>query len=158
MVSTFHYSLNDDEMNISGQSIQPASPAATVSDDELVQVITDFLAMGHVDNIVAMFRQDHGYYQWTGRLVIDSRYAVRLGVAVLFEQLKMLEPETVALAVPSLAGQLDHAEAWVRGEAANLLGIIGTTEALASIQTLRNDPSRQVVEIVCDILGLPLDG
>ena len=158
MVSTFHYSLIDKNMNTFAQSIQPATSAARISEDELVQVITDFLAMGHVDNIIAMFRQDHNYYQWAGRLVTDSRYAVRLGIAVLFEQLKILEPEAVALAVPSLAGQLSHAEAWVRGEAANLLGIIGTAEALASVQTLRNDPSRQVVEIVQDILGLPLDG
>jgi len=39
-----------------------------VSDEELQRVIADFLDMGHVDNIVAMFRRDPRYYDWTGEI------------------------------------------------------------------------------------------
>jgi len=41
----------------------------------------------------------------------------------------------------------------VRGEAANVLGIIGSPEALAPLSVLLDDDSPQVVEIVRDILG-----
>lgn len=129
-----------------------------VSDAELLQVIADFLDMGHVDNIVAMFRQEPRYYGWTGRLLADERFAVRLGVSVLFEHLAALCPEQLPLAIPSLVEQLDNPIEWVRGEAASVLGIIGTDAALSPLRPLRNDPSPQIVEIVHDILGSSLHG
>lgn len=133
---------------------QPAS----VSDNELLQVIADFLAAGHVDNIVAMFRQEPRYYGWTGQLLTDERFAVRLGVSVLFEHLTLLCPDQLPLAIPSLVAQLGNPVEWVRGEAASVLGIIGTAAALSPLRLLLNDPSPQVVEIVGDILGTPLHG
>jgi len=129
-----------------------------VSDTELVQVIADFLALGHADNIVAMFRQEPRYFTWTGQLLTDERFAVRLGVSVLFEQLAALCPDLLPLAIPGLEDQLRHPVDWVRGEAASVLGIIGTETALAPLPQLLNDRSPQVVEIVRDILGLPADG
>ncbi|MBM9616268.1 HEAT repeat domain-containing protein [Desulfobulbus rhabdoformis] len=132
------------------QAIEKKSP---VSDEELLQVIADFLAMGHVENIVAMFRQDPRYFAWTGQLISDERFAVRLGVSVLFEYLLELCPEHLHLAIPSLEVQLKNSISWVRGEAANVLGIIGSPEALAPLSVLLDDDSPQVVEIVRDILG-----
>ena len=134
----------------------PSTPI--VSDDELLQVIADFLALGHVDNIIAMFRQDLRYYQWTGRLLTDNRYSVRLGVSVLFEQLATLCPQDVVLAIPSLARQLDHPVDWIRGEAVSVLGLIGGDEALALVRTCLHDPSPQVVEVTRDILGITQHG
>ena len=109
------------------------------------KVIADFLALGHVDNIVAMFRQDRRSYQWTGQLLTDKRYSVRLGVSVLFEHLVALCPQDVPLAIPSLAKQLDHPIDWVRGEAISVLGLIGTEDALALVRSHLRDPSPQVV-------------
>jgi hypothetical protein len=134
------------------------STPASVSDDELLQVIADFLAMGHVDNIVAMFRQEPRYYDWTGLLLTDERFSVRLGVSVLFEQLILLCPEQLPLAIPSLVAQLNNPIEWVRGEAASVLGIIGTETALTPLRPLLRDPSPQIVEIVGDILGTPQHG
>ncbi len=54
-----------------------------VSDKELLKVIKDFLEMGHVENIAAMFRQDPRYFQWSGDILDDERFNVRLGVSVL---------------------------------------------------------------------------
>lgn len=118
-----------------------------VSDDELKKVIADFLEMGHVENIVAMFRREPRYYAWTGEILDDERFAVRLGVAVLFEELKTLQAERLALAVPSLAGLLGHASALIRGEAINVLGIVGTPEAMELVRGMRADPSPQVREM-----------
>lgn len=124
----------------------------TVSDEELRRVMADFLEMGHVENIVAMFKQKPQYYDWTGSLLTDERFAVRLGVAVLFEFLVAERPEEVALAIPSLVRQLGHSASWIRGEALNILGIIGSKEALDWVEKMTGDPDEQVVEVVRDIL------
>jgi hypothetical protein len=146
------------DMHLMPQQPHTIEAPREVSDAELLLVIADFLAMGHVDNIVAMFRQDPRYFPWTGRLLADERFAVRLGVSVLFEHLVELCPDALPLAVPGLVAQLRHPAEWVRGEAASVLGLIGSPEALAALPPLLDDPSPQVVEIVRDILGTDLHG
>lgn len=119
-----------------------------VSDKELKTVIADFLEMGHVENIIAMFRKDPAYYDWTGEILDDERFAVRVGVAILFEELKKLQPEKVQLAIPSLLRLLNAESANIRGEAIGILGTIGTDEAVAHIRQMVSDPSPQVQEMV----------
>jgi hypothetical protein len=123
-----------------------------VSDEELQRVIADFLDMGHVDNIVAMFRRDPRYYDWTGEILADRRFAVRQGVSILFEELKRLQPERLAQAIPSLRRVLRSEEPLLRGEAVSILGIIGTTEAVELVQARLTDPSPQVREMAALVL------
>lgn len=121
--------------------------------NDMVTVIADFLEMGLVENIVAMFKQDRTYYSLTGKLIQDERFMVRVGVAVLFEELKAVRPDEITLALPVLLPLLTCQTAYVRGEAANLLGIVGTEEALEAMTPLANDSDPQVREIVADILA-----
>jgi hypothetical protein len=123
-------------------------PRNEVSDQELKKVIADFLDQGHVENIVAMFRREPKYYEWTGELLSDQRFNVRLGVSVLFEELQEIHPDMLPLAIPSLVKLLDAEEPLIRGEAVSILGIIGTKEAIAQIHYLYNDPNPQVREMV----------
>ncbi|HSO09700.1 MAG TPA: HEAT repeat domain-containing protein [Desulfoprunum sp.] len=123
-----------------------------VSDDELKRVIADFLDMGHVDNIVAMFRREPRYYDWTGEILADRRFAVRLGISILFEELKSLQPEELALAIPSLRRVLDSEEPLLRGEAVSILGIIGTAEAVELVRAGLSDPNPQVREMAALVL------
>ena len=120
---------------------------------DLLQVIGDFLELGHVENIVAMFKQDPGLYDLAGDLVRDERFAVRLGTAVLFEELARVQPDRIALAVPSLLPLLQEENPVLRGEAATVLGIIGTAAALQPLHPLAADPDPQVREITADILN-----
>lgn len=120
---------------------------------ELVALIGNFLEMGHADNIAAMFRQDPRLYALTGNLLRDKRFVVRVGMAVLFEELAATRPSEIHLAVPVLLPLLRDQVASIRGETATLLGIIGSPEALAAIAPLLHDPDPQVVEIVTDILA-----
>jgi hypothetical protein len=119
-----------------------------VSDQELKRVIADFLDQGHVENIVAMFRREPKYYGWVGEILRDERFSVRLGVAVLFEELQKIQPGKLILAIPSLVKLLHTKEPLLRGEAVSILGIIGTTEAMAQIRHLESDSSPQVREMV----------
>ncbi|RPH40529.1 MAG: HEAT repeat domain-containing protein [Desulfobulbaceae bacterium] len=123
-----------------------------VSDGELKKVIADFLEMGHVENIIAMFRREPLYYNWVGEILDDERFSVRLGISVLFEELKRLQPERLVLAIPSLTRVLTHESSLLRGEAVGLLGIIGTHEAIELVQAMRGDPNPQVREMVEMIL------
>ena len=123
-----------------------------VSDGELKKVIADFLDQGLIENIVAMFRREPMYYLWTGELLTDERFSVRLGISVLFEELRELQPDRLSLAVPSLAEVLNSSEPLYRGEAISILGIIGSEEALNHVRTLCDDPSPQVREMVQMVL------
>lgn len=120
----------------------------SVSDEELKKVIADFLEMGHVDNIIAMFRKEPLYYSWTGELLDDERFAVRIGVSVLFEELKALQPDKLPLAIPSLLPLLQSDSPNIRGEAVSLLGIIASPEAVSHIRHMATDSSPQVREMV----------
>jgi HEAT repeat protein len=71
---------------------------------------------------------------------------------VLFEYLIDERPAEVELAVPSLVRQLENPESWVRGEALNVLGIIGGEEAMAMVKKMTGDPDAQVAEVARDIL------
>ena len=124
-----------------------------VSDEELLKVIADFLEMGYVENIVAMFKQEPRYYQWTGDLLSDERFAVRLGVSVLFEYLVEERPEQIELAVPSLARALRNEASWTRGEAVSVLAIINSSESRALIKTMIDDPAPEVADIAREILA-----
>lgn len=50
-----------------------------VSDSELPRVIKDFLEMGHVDNIAAVFQRQACPFDWAGAILDDERFTVRLG-------------------------------------------------------------------------------
>lgn len=123
-----------------------------VSDRELKKVIADFLEMGHADNIFEMFKRDVRYYDWIGELLDDERFNVRLGLSVLFEELKRYCPDDIYLAVPSLCKALHESPVHVRGEAINILGIIGSEDAIACIRRGLLDESPQVQEVAKDVL------
>lgn len=120
---------------------------------ELLTVIADFIEMGHVENIVSMFKKDPALYELTGDLLRDERYMVRMGMAILFEELALVKPTEIGLAIPALLALLGDSPTYVRGEAVTLLGIINTPEALGPIKTLVNDPDPQIAEIALDIIN-----
>jgi len=122
------------------------------SDIDMLQVIGDFLELGHVENIVAMFKQDRSLYNMTGALLRDERFTVRLGIGVLFEELVLIRPKEISLAIPSLLPLLQEQKAILRGEAATILRIIGSDSALKQLVKLKDDPDSQVREIVTDII------
>ena len=122
-------------------------------DEELVTVIKDFLEMGHVDNIVAMFHRNHEYYKLTGAILDDERFNVRLGVSVLFEELKKREPQALDMARASLLPLLKSEKPHIRGEAVSILGIIGSGAACDAIKTMLEDKQSQIREVAADILS-----
>ena len=124
----------------------------TVSDTETKKVIGDFLELGYVENIIAMFRHDPSYYGWVGELLVDERFNVRIGLMILFEELQETEPKNTQKAVTSLLPILQHPEPLFRGEALSLLGVIADPETIPAIAHSLHDPSPQVREMAQLIL------
>ncbi len=125
-----------------------------VSGEDTKQVIRDFLEMGHADNIIAMFKEDSNLFAWTGELLRDERFVVRLGMVLVFEELAAIDHKEIRLAIPALAPLLEAGvPAYIRGEAVTILGIIGTIKALRLLGPLQNDPDPQVREIIEDIFA-----
>jgi hypothetical protein len=123
------------------------------SDEELLTVISDFLEKGLAENIVAMFKKEPELHRLTGALLKDERYMVRMGVAVLYEELVAVRPEEMGLAIPSLRPLLADEVSYIRGEACNILGLINTDAARTLLTTMVDDPDPQVREIVADFLN-----
>jgi HEAT repeat protein len=124
-----------------------------ITSAEMTKTIADFLELGHVENIVALFKQEPDYYTLTGDILNDERFMVRMGMVVLFEELAAVKPQDVQRAIPSLLSVLgEEFPAYVRGEALTILGVIGGAEAIKQLQKHVNDPDPQVAEIARDYL------
>jgi len=123
------------------------------SSPQLREIIADFLELGHVDNIIAMFKQDPSCLLLSGALIQDERFKVRMGMAVLFEELVTVMPcQVLDAAVPSLLGAMKHDAAYVRGDAAYVLATIKSPDAIRALTGFRHDPDPQIAEIICEAL------
>jgi HEAT repeat protein len=111
---------------------------------DLVQLIADHMENGFLENIIDMFRHDSSLYQLTASLIQDERVRVRIGITALMEELKNLDPENISGAIPVLLPLLDHAEPFVRGDSANLLGIIGDRNTLSYLEKMLADENENV--------------
>lgn len=124
---------------------------AGISDEEMIKTIADFLGMGHIENIVAMFKQETDYYRYTGELIQDERFMVRMGMVLLFEELKVARPKEISLATPFLTPLLtEEIPLYVKGEVLTILGIIGGPEACGYLRRYLDDPDPQLAEIAKD--------
>ena len=125
------------------------------SDKEMIIVISDFLEQGLADNIVSMFKSVSTYYPLIGEILKDERFAVRMGVLLVFEELVTAQVEEVSLAIPVLKPLLaPDTPPYVRGEAVTVLGTIATEESLGLIAPLVDDDDPQVAEIARDFMEL----
>lgn len=101
---------------------------------DLQQMIADYMENGFLDNIIDMFRHDSSLYDLIGTLIQDERVRVRVGVTALMEELKRLDPVNIIRAQKNLLPLLAGSEAVVRGDAANLIGIIGDKGSLPFLE------------------------
>jgi len=115
-----------------------------IIDQDLITLIADHMENGFLENIIDMFRHDRGLYPLIGGLIQDERVRVRVGITALMEELKKLDTVNVQGAFPGLLPLLAHSEPFVRGDAANLLGIIGDNRVLGSLEKLLEDENADV--------------
>lgn len=124
------------------------------SDTEMVTVMCDFLEQGLADNIVSMLKAEPRYFTLVGEVLKDERFAVRMGMVLVFEELACAGVSEVRLAIPVLAPLIKtDVQPFIRGEAVTILGLIGSEDSLALIAELVADDDPQVAEIAQDFSG-----
>jgi HEAT repeat protein len=74
----------------------------------------------------------------------DERMRVRIGVTALFETLKKEDSENISRALPYMLPLLKDQNPIIRGDAANLLGIIGNKDAIPFLEEMLNDTDANV--------------
>lgn len=128
-------------------------PEITAHSDELLKMIADYMENGFLENIIDMFLHDRSLYSLVGDLIRDERVRVRIGTTALIEELRRLDPDHITAAVPSLLPLLAGVEPIVKGDAANLLGIIGDPSALPFLEKMAGDPHEGLRAVVNEAIG-----
>jgi len=123
-----------------------------MNDDELRAMLIEYMGKGFLENIIALMKQDPTAVRFIPDLLGDDAIMVRLGATALVEELVKEHRQTLGGAVPGLVKLLGHENPTIRGDVANVLGIIRGRLALEALMNLRSDEHPTVREIVQDIL------
>ena len=119
---------------------------------DLIKMIADYMEGGFLDNIIAMFRQDGALYAHVGTLLTDERMRVRIGTTALLETLHTEDPENVRRAMPYVLPLLQNQDPVLRGDAAYLIGLIGSREDIPALQKLTGDENENVRSIASEAI------
>lgn len=123
-----------------------------MNDAELRTMLIEYMGRGFLENIIALMKQDPTTVRFIPDLIGDDDIVVRLGATALVEELVKEHRQSLGGSVPGLVKLLDHGNPAIRGDAANVLGIIRDRSALEALRTHLNDEHPAVREIVRDIL------
>lgn len=113
-------------------------------DSDLGSMIADYMEAGFLENIIDMFKHDKELYALVGELIQDERVKVRIGITALMEDLKIHDGGNIAKALPHILPLLKHDNPVVRGDAANLSGIVGDKAAILFLEKLLCDENPDV--------------
>ena len=114
------------------------------TDAGLKTLIADYMEKGFLENIIDMFKHDSSLYTLVGELIQDERIRVRIGITALMEELKNQDSGNLSKAVPNILHLLDHKDPMLRGDAINLLGIIGDKAAIPFLEKKLSDENQDV--------------
>lgn len=123
-----------------------------MTDNDLKTMVLDYMEKGFLENIIDMFKHDESLYPLITDMILDERIRVRLGATALVEELSSGMRESLAPLVPRLSLLLANPSPTIRGDCANLLGIIRHKDALPFLLEARNDEDGSVREIVKDAI------
>jgi len=123
-----------------------------MNEDEMRAMLIEYMGKGFLENIIAMMKQDPSVVRFIPDLLGDDAIMVRLGATALVEELAKEHRQALAVAVPGLLVLLGHENPTIRGDTANVLGIIGHRSARDALRELQNDANPAVREIAKDAL------
>jgi HEAT repeat protein len=124
-----------------------------MNDDELRAMLIEYMGRGFLENIIALMKQDPLTVRFIPDLLGDDALVVRLGATALVEELAREHRQALSGAVPGLLRLLAHENPTVRGDAANVLGIIGDRSAREALKGLCGDANPLVREIALEALA-----
>jgi HEAT repeat protein len=118
-----------------------------MNDDELRAMLIEYMGKGFLENILALMKQDPSLVRFIPDMVGDEAIVVRLGATALIEELAGDRRRSLVDAVPGLVALLGHENPTIRGDAANVLGIIGDPSALPALTERYRDLNAWVRDI-----------
>lgn len=123
-------------------------------EDEMKTMVLDHMENGFLENIIDMFKYDESLFPLIIDMLKDERMRVRLGATALVEEMVKLKPEPLIKLIPDIAALLKDKNPTVRGDGANILGIIGHEDVLPFLKDSANDEDSNVREIVKDAISV----
>jgi len=124
----------------------------SISDEEMRAMLIEYMSKGFLENIIALMKQDPSTVRFIPDLLGDDAIMVRLGATALVEELAKEHRQALAVAVPGLLTLLGDENPTIRGDTANVLGIIGDRSARDALRELQKDTNPAVREIAEDAL------
>ncbi len=115
-----------------------------MNEEELRVMLIEYMGRGFLENIIAMMKQDAGLVRFIPAMLSDDAIVVRLGTTALVEDLAREHRQALGGIVPGLAALLEHENPTIRGDAANVLGLIGDPSALGALRGLCHDENPSV--------------
>jgi len=119
---------------------------------DILQLISDYLEAGYLENIIDMFKHDKSLYKLVPELIRDERSRVRIGTVALIESLLDEDRSYIITSIPAIATALKDDSATIRGDAAYLLGVIGHRDGLPYLKEAINDTHDLVRETILDAI------
>ena len=118
--------------------------ADCMNDAEMRAMLIEHMGKGFLENIIALFKQEPELMRFIPDLISDEQVVVRLGATALVEELAGKYRQQLGTAVPGLLSLLEHENPTIRGDAVNLLGIIGDPSARENVRRLTRDAHEAV--------------
>jgi hypothetical protein len=115
---------------------------------EFAELLSENLGTGNLDQVISLFQYNETLYETIGLLVKSEKMNVRIGISAVMEELAEAGTLKTAAAIKNIQPLLTDQNPVVRGDAANLIGIVGKKEHLGLLEPLLNDENFQVVEVV----------
>ena len=123
-----------------------------MQDQEMKEMLIDYMGRGFLDNIIALFRQDATVYQFIADMLGDDNIRVRLGATALVEELAQEHRDELKTAIPGLIALLRHENPTIRGDAVSVLGMIRDETSVAALQACLKDDHPGVREAAREAL------
>lgn len=129
------------------------TPVLSMKDSEIKNMLVEYMGMGFLDNIIALFKQDRSLCRFVPDMLGDENMRVRLGTTALIEELSSEHKMELRNAVPGVIELLKHENPTIRGDAAYVLGIIKDRSAREALVACLHDSHVSVREVVNDALS-----
>jgi len=124
-----------------------------MQNSEIKKMLVEYMGMGFLDNIIALFKQDRSLCRFVPDMLGDGNMRVRLGATALVEELAGEHTAELRDAVPGIIELLKHEHPTIRGNAAYVLGIIKDRSAREALVACLHDSHLGVREVVSDALA-----
>ena len=124
-----------------------------MQDQEMKDMLIDYMGKGFLDNIIALFRQDPSVYRFLADMLGNDNIRVRLGATALVEELAREHRIELKSAVPGVVALLRHENPTIRGDAASVLGMIRDDASAGALQECLQDSHPGVQEAARDALA-----